>query len=288
MILALAVGTHVWAGYSPISRAFNAREFTAGPRERAMRAALALVPSGSQVSASRIYLTHLAPTHTVECVWEWIEVREGATPAGLWCTDWDRPLESEYLLLVEPRDSPKMGQLLASEQYGVRFLQHDVVLLQRDSPTSSNQGLARWVFNTRLAQDLPREIGRVVFDDRGVAGSAVKAHRGTAGLALYGWYRWLCPGPHQVVLRARTGAGVEDVGQLEIVSEAGATVVGSRPLPAGELRGDTYKDIRLPFVLTEKREIEVRVRKSGLTELWLDTVSLDPFDTRPHPEKPPC
>lgn len=287
-----AVGTHVQAAYSPVARAFKWSEFTAGPKERAMREALAMIPAGSRVTASRIYLTHLAPTHEVECVWEHVEVRRGSEPAGLWCRDWDRPVESEFLLLVDPGDTPEIRQILAGEQYGAVFAHPGVALLQQGHPTAQNRALADQVFRVRQARELPREVGELIVDDLAGAGLAVEAPEGRSGLALYGWYRWVCPGPHQVTLWARAGPGADDLGRLEVVSEAGTTTVATRALRGPDLPGDRYEAVRLPFVITEKREIEVRVRTTGRATLWLEAVSLEPLDTRPRslvpPEDPPC
>jgi len=281
VILILAVGAHVQAGYSPVARAFDWREFTAGPRERAMRMALEQIPPESRVTASRVLLTHLVPFAEVECPWEYVEVREEAGHPGLGCRDRGAPVTSEYLLVVDPRDSPAMRWLLASGEYGTIFLQRDVALLRRGAPPEANAALAYRVLQVRPARTLPREVGTVVFDERAVAGSTVKADRGVAGLVAYGWYRRLCPGRYEATLRARAPGAAGDLGRLEVVTDAGTTLVADREIRGADLPGEDYHALALPFELGTPREVEVRVRATGLAELWIDEVSLAPLDPRP-------
>jgi uncharacterized membrane protein len=130
-ILLLATGTHVLAAYSPVSRNFDPREFTVGPRERAMRGAMRRVPPGRRVTASRVYLTHLAPTRTVDCVWEHIDVREGAAPVGLVCIDTGAPMDSEYVLLTDERRGSVFRRVSDSGAYSLVFERQGTVLYRR-------------------------------------------------------------------------------------------------------------------------------------------------------------
>jgi len=131
-IASLALGAHIWDGYSPISRHFNRAEFTPGPRERAMRKAMALIPPGARVSASRIYMTYLIPTRDLECTWDRVEVGDGAGTLGLWCSDTQAPVTADYLLLTdEPPDNEKFQRVTGSPGYDVRFHRLTTILLQR-------------------------------------------------------------------------------------------------------------------------------------------------------------
>jgi len=131
LMLSLAAGTHVWAAYSPASRNLDWREFAAGPRERAMRAAMARVPPGGRVTASRVYLTHLAPTRTVDCVWEHVDVRDGVAPVGLVCVDTGAPLDSEYVLLTDERRGSVFRRVSGSPAYALVFERRGTVLYRR-------------------------------------------------------------------------------------------------------------------------------------------------------------
>ena len=132
IMLALVLGLHVWVGYSPLSRHFNWDEFRSGPRERAMRKAMALIPPRSRVSASRVYFTHLVPLHEVDCIWEHVEVRGGPDSLGVWCVDTDRPVQSEYLLLTdEDPDSPTFRRVAEGGLYAPIFSRYGTTLFHR-------------------------------------------------------------------------------------------------------------------------------------------------------------
>jgi uncharacterized membrane protein len=146
LMLALAVTTHVGAAYSPVSRHFDRREFSSGPRERAMRAAMAAVPPAGRVTASRIYLTHLAPTRTVDCIWEHVDIREAAAPVGLVCVDTGAPMDSEYVLLTDVRRGSVFRRVSDSPAYALVFERRGTVLYRRvggPAKAASGTGLTR-------------------------------------------------------------------------------------------------------------------------------------------------
>ncbi len=142
LLASLTVATHLWAAYSPISREFDWAEFQAGPRERAMRQAMEMVPPGSRVSASRVYMTHLVPSREFECVWEHVEIRDGSDPAGLWCDDTEAPLSADYVLLTdEPPEAAEVRRLRDSGVYAPVFERLGTVLFRRaGGPEGSRAG----------------------------------------------------------------------------------------------------------------------------------------------------
>jgi len=262
-------------GYLPLSRHFTVRDFQSTSHSEALLEAMERIPRGGRVTATRHLLNHLIPGRPHTCAWESAEVRPEVTPGGLWCRDWTGPLDSEFILLASPKDSPDLRQLLRSKQWGVVFHGADVFLLRRGAPAVDNTALGALVLGTTRARDLPH-WGEIESDPRAVTGRAVRVPRGVRGLAVYGWYRTLCPGSYVAELSARTDGGrAGEAGRLEVVSEAGTRLIAKRPISAPVGRG-AYETLALAFELPEAREVEVRVHTTGRTALWLDELRLLP------------
>jgi hypothetical protein len=278
-----ALVLHVTLGYSPLTPAFRWEEYRPTQRTEALWDALRRVPPGVELSGSRHLGTQRAVGRRLGCTWEYVSLRARDGTETLWCDEWNAPLESPFVLLDRPRFSPTLDHLLRKSPYGVVLHATDVTLLQRGADPSANRHAARWMIgDVAEAVRLPRHVGTVVNDGTARASRAVRAPGRRAGLALYGWYARYCAGPHELTARIRLEPGGRPgpLGRLEVVTDTGTRVVAERSIEAPALDVSEYRELTLPFAVTEPLEAEVRLQSAGVRAFLVDSLSVVALDPR--------
>jgi uncharacterized membrane protein len=291
-----ALVLHVTLGYSPLTPAFPWDEYRSTPRTQALWNALGRVPPGVELSGSRHLGTQRAVGRRLGCTWEYVSLRERDGTTTLWCDEWNAPLESPFILVDRPRFSPTLDHLVRRSPYGVVLHGPDVMLLERGADRSVNRQVARWVIgDVAEPARLPRQVGVgvVVYDGTARWGRAVRVPGRRAGLALHGWYAPYCPGLHELTARIRLEPGGRPgpLGRLEVVSGAGTRVVAERSIETSALDVSEYRELTLPFAVTEPLEAEVRLQSAGVRAFRVDglsVVALDPRTGDPRPPREAC
>jgi hypothetical protein len=285
-----AMVLHVTLGYSPLTPAFRWEEYRATRRTQALWKALERVPPGAELTASRHIGTQRAVGRRLGCTWEHVVLRERDGTTTLWCDEWNAPLGSAFVLIDTPRPSPTLDHLVRRSAYGVVLDDPNVVLLERGAA----RHVTRWLVGDVVEPGrLPRQVGAVVYDGTARSAQAVRVPGRRAGLALYGWYAPYCPGLHELTARIRLEPGGRPgpLGRLEVVTGAGTRVVAERNIETPALDVSEYRELTLPFAVTESLEAEVRIQSAGVRAFRVDglsVVALDPRTGDPRPPREAC
>jgi hypothetical protein len=132
------------------------------------------------------------------------------------------------------------------------------------------------------AEDLRRQTGTVVADS---LASGQEAVLGIGGFhppiyLCYGPYRTFEPGKYQAqfFLRLKNPGQISEktkVALLEIATDMGKRVLAAREVEVRDMRGDSYRPIRVDFKVPFRCELGYRVKFFGQADLLLDRISVE-------------
>jgi hypothetical protein len=127
---------------------------------------------------------------------------------------------------------------------------------------------------------LPRTAGETVADGAAGDGSAWHVRAGTPGL-LYGPYTdsLLAGRPYRAYFRLKAPAGVLtstlELARLDVVRDGGGELLGVRYLRGTDFKAqDAYQEFALDFDYIHSGELEFRTYSYGVSDLWVDRVSV--------------
>jgi hypothetical protein len=282
-----AMVLHVTLGYSPLTPTFRWEEYRQTPHTRALWEALRQVPADVELSGSRHLGTQRSTGRRAGCTWEYVSVRE--RDGLLLCDERRAPLQAPFVLIDRPRPSPALDRLVRSSPYGVVMYDADVLLMRRGAGSPPHRAVARWLIGDVVdPAALPRHIGSVVGDPAARAYHAVRAPRRTAGLILYGWYTSYCRGLYELTAHLRGGQAppARPLGRLEVTANRGTRVLAERPIDASALDPAEYRDLIVPFTVTEPTTVEARLHSAGVGTFRVDGLSIVAVDAAGDPRPP--
>lgn len=134
------------------------------------------------------------------------------------------------------------------------------------------------------AEELPTQVGRVVFDGMAANEYGVRADR--AGVVVHGPYLAYPPGGYAVDFRVRITKPPKqnDVGRLDVARDGGRDLLARRDLTIGDFPRDSgYRDFSLSVTVDRPDPIEFRVVSAGSVSLWVDRILVRTLGAPPLP-----
>ena len=119
--------------------------------------------------------------------------------------------------------------------------------------------------------------GQIISDASSQSGEVALSRKGLdVGILTYGPYVALFSGSYSAVFRAKTNATSPNAMILfEVVSQPGANILSNMTLTSSRITDGSWFNVTLPFYLeTPATNMEFRVTSNGLTDLYVDTVTV--------------
>jgi uncharacterized membrane protein len=128
-----------------------------------------------------------------------------------------------------------------------------------------------------VQRGLQVDHGVIVSDVTACSGYVALSRKGLdEGILTFGPYAALSSGAFEAIFRIKTGETVQDatIG-LQVTSQTGAIVLSQKTLNSTEIHDGSWFNVTLPFSLeTFTKGIEFRVSSNGMTNLYVDTVTI--------------
>jgi len=128
-----------------------------------------------------------------------------------------------------------------------------------------------------VQRGLQVEAGQIVSDISSRSVEVALSRKGLdEGLLIYGPYIALSSGSYKAVFRIKTNETLPNTSVLfEVVSQLGTRILSQMMLNSSEIHDGSWFNVMLPFSLNAlTSNIEFRVSSNGMTNLYVDTVTV--------------
>jgi hypothetical protein len=128
-----------------------------------------------------------------------------------------------------------------------------------------------------IQKGLQIQAGQIVSDASSHSGEVALSRKGLDdGVLTYGPYIALSSGNYSAVFRIKTYETSQNATiRFEVVSQQGTNILSKMTLNSSEIHDESWFNVTLPFYLqVAHSNIEFRVSSNGMTNLYVDTVTV--------------